>query len=163
MGPFLAWTDETCQESFPPFCLHQTSSDQQRGSVCCVGMGPEKGLLCCPAPKLAGGWASPSKPALAENVAKSPIRGAAGKATCSFSGPGLCRTAGWSHTACRAAPTSALHWALFVQGDLLALPRVLCLMARGEVLEAGKVHAWSCRGGWCSGVPQKEPYQAATA
>lgn len=46
---------------------------------------------------------------------------------------------------------------------LLALPGALCPVARGEVLELGKIHAWSCRGGWCSGVPQKEPYQPATA
>lgn len=95
------------------------------------------------------------------NVAKSSIRGAAGKATCTFSGPGLCRERDGATLLQGSTNPSAALGPACARG-LAALPRVLCLMARGEVLEPGKVHARSCRGGWCSGVPKKEPYHSLT-
>lgn len=119
-GPFLALTDETCQEPFPPFCLHQTFSDQQRGSVCCAGMGTEKGLLCSLAPGWQwGGHCQTNHPFAWKRCEilhwrshwKIPLQE-------EFLRARAAQRAGWRYAACRTAPSPVLHRVLLVQGFL---------------------------------------------
>lgn len=126
MGPFLAPTDETCQEPFPPFCLHQTFSDQQRSTVCCVGTGAEKGLLCSPAPSgQRGGHHHTNRP-FAWKSCKILYQRSRWKIRLQkFFRVRAVQRAGWMHAACGTPLSPALHWVQLVHGDLLCPPRGL--------------------------------------
>ena len=119
-GPFLAPRDETCQEPFPPLCLHQTFSDQQRGSVCCAGTRAEKGILCSPAPSWRRGGHRCTNPPFAWRHCKIPHQRSRWKTRLQeFLGARAVQSAGWRDAACGAAPAPAMHPVLLAQGDLL--------------------------------------------